>query len=121
MPLHPIPPFAPRLFHDTFATGMLAPLGGVNAAASDWTLTRRALPALRFALEKPSLVTDGVPLVLRLTSLTWKLTANGTEMPTVSWAPAFTIVVAETTTQKATIRVTTDAADRTQLTGISRA
>ena len=84
VPFHPMPPFAPRLFHDTFDAGMLEPLGGVNAAASACTLTRRALPGLRFAFEKLIVVTLGAPLVLRLTSVTGKLTANGTEMVTVS-------------------------------------
>jgi hypothetical protein len=84
VPFHPMPPLAPRLFHDTFDAGMLEPPGGVNTAASDCTLTRRALPGLKFAFEKLIVVTLGVPLVLRLTSLTEKLTANGTEMVTVS-------------------------------------
>jgi hypothetical protein len=84
VPFHPMPPFAPRLFHDTFDAGMLVPLGGVNAAASDCMLTRMALPGLRFAFEKLIVVTCGAPLVLRLTSVTGKLTANGTEMLTVS-------------------------------------
>jgi hypothetical protein len=84
VPLHPMPPLAPRLLQDTLDTGMLDPLGGVNAAASDCTLTRRALPALRLAFENTIVVMLGVPLVLRLTSVTGKLTANGTEMVTVS-------------------------------------
>ena len=79
-----MPPFAPRLLHETFEAGMLEPLGGVNAAASGCTLIRRALPGLRLAFEKLTVVTFGAALVLRLTSVTGKLTANGTEMVTVS-------------------------------------
>lgn len=79
IPFHPMPPFAPWLFHDTFETGMFEPLGGVNAAASARTLTRRALPRLRFAFEKPIVVTLGVPLVLRLTSVTGRFGAQQNE------------------------------------------
>ena len=94
VPFIPMPPFAPTLFHETFETGMLEPLGGVNAAASDCTLTRRTLPELRFAFEKLTVVTSGAPLVLRLTSVTGKLIAIGTEMLTVSCAPAGTAATA---------------------------
>ena len=78
----PVPsdaPIRPWLFHDTFETGMFEPLGGVNAAASARTLTRRALPRLRFAFEKPIVVTLGVPLVLRLTWVTGRFGAQQNE------------------------------------------
>jgi hypothetical protein len=104
VPFHPMPPFAPRLFHDTFDAGMLVPLGGVNAAASDSILTRMALPGLRFAFEKLIVVTFGALLVLRLTSVTEKLTANGTEMLTVSWALADTTAAAKAMMPSTAIR-----------------
>jgi hypothetical protein len=72
------------LLHETFEAGMLGPLGGVNAAASGCTLIRRTLPGIRVAFEKLTVVTFGVPLVLRLTSVTGKLTATGIETVTVS-------------------------------------
>jgi hypothetical protein len=84
VPLDPTPPLAPRLVHDTFDAGMPAPLGGVNDAASACALTRSALPGLKFAFEKLTVVTLGDPLVLRLTSVTAKLIAMGMEMVTVS-------------------------------------
>ena len=77
-------PFAPRMLQETFEAGMLEPLGGVNAAASGCTLIRTALPGLRLAFEKLTVVTFGAALVLRLTSVTGKLTADGMEMLTVS-------------------------------------
>ena len=116
VPFIPMPPFAPRLFHDTFETGMLEPLGGVNAAASDCTLTRRALPGLRLAFEKLIVVTFGVPLVLRLTSVTGKLTANGTEMLTVSCAPPDTTAAADTAMASTVIRLANDPAHEKRLT-----
>ena len=105
VPFHPVPPFAPRLFHDTFDAGMPEPLGGVNAAASACTLTRRALPRLRFAFEKLIVVGLGAPLVLRLTSVTAKLTADGTAMLTVSCAAADTTAAARATMPRTAIRV----------------
>jgi hypothetical protein len=99
-----MPPFAPRLLHETFDAGMLEPLGGVNATASGCTLSRRALPGLRLAFEKLTVVTLGAPLVLRLTSVTGKLTANGTEMVTVSCAPAHTTAAATATRLRRAIR-----------------
>jgi hypothetical protein len=109
------------LVHDTFETGMLGPLGGVNAAASGCTLTRRALPGLRLAFEKLIVVTFGVPLVPRLTSVTWKLTASGTEILTVSCAPAVTTAAAEATTPRTASRVAKDGADRNPITDVSHA
>ena len=52
---------------------MLEPLGGVNAPPSACTLTRSALPGLRFAFEKESVAGLGPPLVLWVTSVTGKL------------------------------------------------
>lgn len=112
----PTPPFVPRLFHDTFATGMLEPLGGVNAAASDCTLTRRALPEFRFAFEKLIVVTFGVALVLRLTSVTGKLIASGTEMLAVSCAPADTTAAPDTAMVSTVIRMASDPPHEKRLT-----
>jgi hypothetical protein len=100
---------------------MLEPLGGVNAAASACTLTRRALPRLRLAFEKVIVVTSGVPLVLRLTSVTGKLIANGTEMLTVSCAPADTTAAPDTTVASTVIRIASDPAQEKRLTWVSPA
>jgi hypothetical protein len=80
----PSPPFAAAEVHDTFDAGMLEPLGGVKDAASACTLIRRALPATRLAFEKLIVTGPGAPLVLRVTSVTVKVTAIGTETLTVS-------------------------------------
>jgi hypothetical protein len=109
------------LFHDTFETGMLGPPGGVNAAESDCTLTRSALPGLRLAFEKLIVVTFGVPLVPRLTSVTGKLTVNGTEMSTVSCASADTTAATDNTMPSTAIRVANDPAHRKQLTEVAHA
>jgi hypothetical protein len=96
---------------------MLEPLGGVNAAPSACTLTRRALPGLRFAFEKESVVGFGPPLVLCVTSVTEKLTAVGTTMLTVSCATAEADVAAQAIVLNTAIRVARIRADRRRLTG----
>jgi hypothetical protein len=100
---------------------MLEPLGGVNAAESDCTLTRKALPRVRFAFEKLIVVTFGVPLVLRLTSVTGKLIANGTEMLTVSCAPADAIATPDATMASTEMRLASDPAHEKRLIWVSSA
>jgi hypothetical protein len=78
------------------------------------------LPELRLALEKLMVEGLGAPVVLMLTLLTEKLTAGGTEMLTVSWAPAGTAVRASTVVTIPAIRTTGAAADA-RITGESPA
>jgi hypothetical protein len=79
------------------------------------------LPEVRFAFEKLTVVTSGAPLVLRLTSVTGKLTAIGTEMLTVSCAPTETAAAATAIMLSAATWTARDRADREPLTVVSRA
>jgi hypothetical protein len=121
VPFDPVPPLAPALTHETFDDGMPVPLGGVNAAASARTLTLRDFPSVRLAFEKFTVVVPE-PLVLRVTSLTEKLTAAGTWISTVPpCAAAETTVAAQAMIPKTTIRIVSKGVDRRRLTCITPA
>jgi hypothetical protein len=120
VPLMPVPPFAPRRLHDTFDTGILAPPGGVNAAAAARTLTRSALPIVRFALEKPIVEGLGAPVVLLVTSVTEKLTNDGTAIVTVSCAASGALVISHARTHSAAIRAACRTDGPRRLTGGAR-
>jgi hypothetical protein len=104
MPFTPVPPATFPVDQETFDAGMLAPLGGVNVAASAWTLTRRTFPSPRLALEKRIVAGLVPPLVLHVTSVTAKLTPDGTSMLTVCWAAAVPAVAAQAATANVAIR-----------------
>ena len=120
VPFMPIPPF-PAAVHDTFDAGIPKPLGGVKDPASACTLIRRALPLMRLAFEKLIVTMPGAPLVVRVTSVTAKFTAIGTETLTVSWAPALTTDAADTTMASRVIRMAGDPAHEKRLTWVSPA
>ncbi len=121
VPFNPVPPLAPTVVHDTFEVGMPRPLGGVNAAPSACTLTRSAFPGLRCALEKPTVIGLGPPLVLWVTSVTEKLTADGTTMLTVSWAAAEAAVATHAMVPDTAIRVARHRADQMRLIEVAHA
>jgi hypothetical protein len=109
------------LVQDTFDAGMLGPLGGVNPAPSAWTLKRRALPGVKVAFEKLIVVAFGAPFVLRLTSVTAKLTVEGTVTLTVSWAAAATTDAVTAAMPSMAIRTASDPADGKVVTELSPA
>lgn len=91
---------------------MLEPPGAANVEVSAWTLTRKALPVIRFAFEMLILVEFGLPAVLRLTSVTAKLTTAGTATATDSWASDDGTLATNAGTLSITIRRPTDRAVR---------
>jgi hypothetical protein len=95
---------------------MPRPLGGANTAPLACTLTRSALPRRRFAFEKLIVVGLGAPLVLRLTSVTAKLTVEGTVTLTVSCAAADTADAVMAAMPSIAIRIASDPADGSVIT-----
>ena len=89
-----MPPCEPVTVQEARDELMVPPLdGGLKSALTAITLIRSRRPGVRLALLKLTRADEGLPVEDDPTSMTLKVTKDGTDTDTVSWASAVPLLI----------------------------